>query len=195
MGAGELPFTGVVLTGGTSSRMGTDKALLEVGGRPLALTAASALRTAGAAEVLAIGGDTDALRGLGLDARADDHPGEGPLGGILTALRLAAHDPLVVLACDMPGITGTTVSALVAALAADPDAALAAATEGGRVQALTAAYRASVRPTLAEAFASGERAVRRAIAPLRVVLVDGLLAASLADVDRPEDLRRYAHPS
>ena len=188
-------FTGAVLTGGSSTRMGTDKALLEVHGRALAVVAADALTAAGADEVLAVGGDLAALARLGLDARADDHPGEGPLGGILTALRHASHDLVVVLACDMPGIDATVVSALVRALADDPDADVAAADGGGQVQALTAAYRREGRPVLAARFAAGERAVRRAIAPLRVVLVDGLTPEALADVDRPEDLRRYAHPS
>ena len=102
---------------------------------------------------------------------------------------------MVVLACDMPSIDAAAVSALVAALATDPDADAAAPEDGGRVQALTAAYRRAVAPALAEQFAAGERAVRRAIAPLRVARVDGLVPATLVDVDRPEDLRRYAHPS
>ncbi|HVN51152.1 MAG TPA: molybdenum cofactor guanylyltransferase [Acidimicrobiales bacterium] len=195
MGSGRPPFSGVVLTGGASTRMGTDKALLPVGDRALVTVAATALRDAGAAEVLAVGGDLGSLGALGLDARPDDDPGEGPLGGILTALRLASADPVVVLACDMPGIDRATVLALVDALVADPSADVAAASDGGRVQPLTAAYRTRARPMLAEAFAAGERAVRRALAPMRVVLVDGLTRAALADVDRPEDLRRYAHPS
>jgi molybdopterin-guanine dinucleotide biosynthesis protein A len=190
-----VSFTGAVLTGGSSTRMGTDKALLEVNGRAMAVVAASALRDGGAREVLAIGGDLDALQALDLDARPDDHPGEGPLGGILTALRLANHDPVVVLACDMPSIDAAAVSALVGALADDPDALVAAPEDGGRVQALTAAYRRAAAPALAERFAAGERAVRRAIAPLHVARVEGLVPATLVDVDRPEDLRRYAHPS
>jgi molybdenum cofactor guanylyltransferase len=188
-------FTGAVLTGGSSTRMGADKALLVVDGRPMAVRAADALRSAGAAEVVAIGGDLEALVALGLDARPDDHPDEGPLGGVISALRLAAHDMVVVLACDMPAVDASVVRPLVEALEADPQADVAAATEGGRVQALTAVYRLRTRAALAEQFAAGERAVRRAIVGLVVVEVDGLDPATLVDVDRPEDLRRYAHPS
>ena len=189
------PFTGVLLTGGSSSRMGTDKALLVVDGRTMAGRVADALRAGGAHEVLAVGGDLTGLRAEGIDARPDDHPGEGPLGGILTGLRLATQDLVVVLACDMPAVDAPVVEALAAALAAAPAADAALAVDAGRVQALTAAYRRRVRPALLEQFEAGERAARRAIAPLRVVEVTGLAADALADVDRPEDLRRYAHPS
>ncbi len=161
----------------------------------MARVAADALHGAGAAEVLAIGGDLDALAALGLDARPDDHPGEGPLGGVLTALRHARHDIMVVLACDMPIVDAGVVMALLGALEADPEADVAAATDDGHLQVLTAAYRSRSRPGLEAAFAAGERAVRRAVESLRVVPVDGLDPAALADVDRPEDLRRYAQPS
>ena len=83
--------------------MGTDKALLEVDGRALAVIVADALRTSGADRVVAVGGDLDGLSALGLDAVPDLHAGEGPLGGILTALDATTEDVVVVLACDLPG--------------------------------------------------------------------------------------------
>src|SRR6185436_398763 len=101
-GRSDLTFAGAVLTGGASQRMGTDKALIDVDGRALALSVADALRSAGATRVLAVGGDLVALRGLGLEAIPDQHAGEGPLGGILTALEATDEDVVVVLACDLP---------------------------------------------------------------------------------------------
>lgn len=201
-------FTGVVLAGGRSSRMGTDKALIEVGGRPLALIAADALRAAGAGRVVAIGGDRDGLEAIGLEVHPDDHPGEGPLGAIVTALGLGLgldidlHDGdsggtthiVVVLACDMPTIDAETVAALVDALAAHPDADGAVPVLDGRRQILTAAYRVRLRPRLDAAFAAGERAPRRALEGVEIVEVDGLDPDRLADVDRPDDLQRYARP-
>ena len=184
-----MRWVGVVLTGGASSRMGRDKALLEVGGRALAVVAATALRTAGAAEVLAVGGDVAGLSSLGLDVVADTHPGAGPLGGILTALEAAGSEEVVVLACDLPGVDATSVYLVLRALRADPTAAVAWPEHDGRLHVLHAAWRRSLAlPVLEAAFASGERSVRRAASTLSAVTVAGVAGGALLNVNRPEDL-------
>ena len=68
------PFSGVVLAGGRSTRMGTDKALVEVDGRPLVAVVASVLEVAGAAEVFVVGGNAARLADLGLRTVPDDRP-------------------------------------------------------------------------------------------------------------------------
>ncbi|HLM64354.1 MAG TPA: molybdenum cofactor guanylyltransferase [Acidimicrobiales bacterium] len=85
---GPPTFGAAVLCGGASRRMGQDKAFLVVEGEAMVVRVARALRGAGAGEVVAVGGDAAGLRGLGLAHLPDDHPGDGPLGGVLTALRL-----------------------------------------------------------------------------------------------------------
>ena len=113
-------FAGAVLTGGASRRMGTDKALVEVDGMAMAGRVAGALASAGGQPVIAVGGDADRLADLGLAVTPDRWPGEGPLGGLVTALGALA-DPavpiVVVAACDLPALTSSVVAALVAALA------------------------------------------------------------------------------
>ena len=83
-------FSGAVLCGGQSRRFGRDKATYVHNGTPLAKISLLALREAGASEVFSIGGDADALADMGFRAVPDEHPGEGPLGGIICALRQAA---------------------------------------------------------------------------------------------------------
>jgi molybdopterin-guanine dinucleotide biosynthesis protein A len=165
--------------------MGTDKALLIVDGQPLAVIVADALRTAGADRVIAVGGDLDGLRGLDLDAVPDLHAGEGPLGGILTALDATNEDVVVVLACDLPGADPVAITTVVDAVG---HADVAAPLHDGRHELLHAAYRRPAQPVLAAAFAAGERAVHRAVRGLTVVGVTGLAPAALVDVDCPEDL-------
>jgi molybdopterin-guanine dinucleotide biosynthesis protein A len=171
--------------------MGRDKARLEVGGRPLAVIAADALRAAGAQQVLAVGGDGPALAALGLDPVPDDHPGEGPLGGVVAALAASPLDVVMVLACDLPDASSDSITAV---LAARGDADVAVPRRGGRLDVLHAAYHRRVLPHLRERFAAGERAVHRALAGLRVEVVEGLDPRTLTDVDEPPDLRGQIGP-
>lgn len=191
-----MAFTGIVLAGGSSSRMGRDKAFIEVDGRPLVAIAVDALRSGGASRVLVVAGDALRIRrlDLGLELLADEHPGDGPLGGLATGLR-ASRDPIaMVLACDMPAIDGESVTRIVGALADHPAALVATPVVGDRRQILTAAYRVTVLPALDAAFAAGERAPRRALQAVKIVDVTGIDPFRLDDVDRPQDLSRYAQP-
>lgn len=185
-------FSGAVLTGGASRRMGRDKALVEVGGSALAVEVARVLGEAGAEEVFAVGGDLGALGALGLVAVPDDHPGEGPFGGLLTALRHACLPVVVVLACDLVAVRSETVRLVVAALDADGDLACAVPVANGRQEPLHGAWRRSARPALAAMFDRGERAMHRAVTGLAGAEVDGVDPGDLADVDTPADLADLA---
>lgn len=188
---GGLGVAGAVLAGGRSRRMGRDKALVALpDGRPLARVAADALRGAGAAPVVAVGGPPE-LRGHGLDVVADLHPGAGPLGGVLTALAALDAAIVVVLTCDLPAITAHEVQALLDALGRAPTAAAAVAVLDGQRQYLSAAYRRGAARPLSAAFAAGERSVRRAATGLDVVEVHGLDPAHLADADTPDELAAH----
>lgn len=184
-----MRFSGAVLTGGASTRMGTDKAFLvapgDAQGRPLARVAVDALQVAGASEVLAIGGDADRLRAEvdpTLRAVADGWPGEGPLGGITTALAAAREPIVVVLACDLPRVTADAVLAVVDAMGGGADAAVP-----GR-HVLLAAYRRTCRTIFEVAMAVGVRSPREALEGLDVVDV-ALADPSWADnANTPADL-------
>lgn len=179
------PFAGAVLCGGASRRMGTDKALLQIGGRALARRVADALHAAGAVRVITVGGDTDALGALGLEAVADDHPGEGPLGGVLTALGARGDvSAVAVLACDLVHPSPAAIRTLVEHVRTDAvDVVVPVA--GGRPQFHHAVWCASATAPLQQSFAGGERALRRAAAGLRIATVEGIDPAALADADDP----------
>ena len=104
---------GVVLAGGSSRRMGADKALFEVGGRPMAEWAAAAME---AIDTVVIVGRRRGLAGL--EALPDLRSGvKGPLSGLYTALSVFRR-PLVVTAVDQPLVRAETISRL-AELAAE----------------------------------------------------------------------------
>jgi molybdopterin-guanine dinucleotide biosynthesis protein A len=94
---------GFVLAGGQSSRMGSDKALLDFGGRPLVEQAIGILKAAGLP--VCIAGASEETRAL-LENYApvipDAEPGLGPLAGVCSALRSTTADYAVFLPVDIP---------------------------------------------------------------------------------------------
>jgi molybdopterin-guanine dinucleotide biosynthesis protein A len=181
-------LAGAVLTGGASTRMGRDKALLAVDGVPLALRVARVLAVAGAAPVVAVGGDLAGLRAAGLTAVADPRQGAGPLAGIATALGALDADIVVVLACDLPAASPAAVRAVVQALRDAPEAHVAVPVLGGRPEPLHAAWRRSALPAVEAALAAGTGAVRAVLDALGAVPVEGLDPAWFANANRPADL-------
>ncbi|WP_420638074.1 molybdenum cofactor guanylyltransferase [Candidatus Poriferisocius sp.] len=186
-------FTGVVLAGGRSRRMGRDKAFVEVGGRWLLTCALEAL--ADARQVLIVGGDdprlAKAAASTGADVVADDWPGQGPLGAVITALRRAHHPVTVVLPCDLPDIGADDVDLLVRVVAqanADPPP-VAAAFADHRRHHLPLAMATGAVTVAEQLFASGKRSMAALLDALATVEVPASPKA-VDDVDRPADLHR-----
>jgi molybdenum cofactor guanylyltransferase len=104
-------ITAFILTGGKSTRMGTDKAFVTLDGRTLLARALDAARSV-----------TPNVRIVGDPARfasfsptvADVFPGCGPLGGIHAALRASETDLNSILAVDLPFVSPALLQFLIA---------------------------------------------------------------------------------
>ena len=173
--------------------MGHDKAFAPFGGRPLAEIARCALSEAGAVEVLSIGGDEPRLARLGFTTVRDDDLGEGPLGGLLTALRAAASDWVVVLACDLPRASATTVRELLEYTGPQTDVVVPLLDD--RPQPAHAVWRRDCRGLLEPLFTAGERRLGVAVDHVRARLVTVCDPTTLQDVDTPAELRSLGSPA
>ncbi len=94
------PFTGVILAGGQSRRMGQNKAQLEFEGKTLLEHQVEKLRRVGAAEILISGEGCQKLPGT--KVVADILPNRGPLGGLHACLQVASYSRCLVLSVDAP---------------------------------------------------------------------------------------------
>lgn len=172
--------------------MGRDKAFVEVGGVPMVRCAVDVLAAVGCAPVVAVGGDGEALRSVGLAWVPDRWPGEGPLGAIVTALHHTGA-PTLVVATDLPFLDADTLSSLIVAAAEGAhrvgggDRVDVVVANSGRREPLCALWFPSALAVLEPVRASGERAVHAVFGSLRVreVAVD---PARLRNVNRPDDL-------
>jgi molybdopterin-guanine dinucleotide biosynthesis protein A len=104
---------GFVLTGGRSSRMGRDKALLPIEGALLVERTAERVRAA--AGTVTLIGASGRYAHLGLPVLADLVEDCGPICGLHTALKATRADWNLVVACDMPSLTAGFLSDLLAA--------------------------------------------------------------------------------
>jgi molybdopterin-guanine dinucleotide biosynthesis protein A/rhodanese-related sulfurtransferase len=162
-----VAFEAFVLTGGASRRFGSDKAVAAFGLASMGDRVVRALREAGAESVRTVGGLD---RGFGVPHIDDDFPGEGPLGGAVTALARATYDVIFLAACDLPALDSATVDAVLAGFVDGAGDAAVAFTN--RVEPLCAAFRVSAcRPSFEQAFADGDRSLLGALKRVRVVSV------------------------
>lgn len=157
-----------ILAGGPARRFGgVAKGLEVVGGARIVDRLVSALREV-TSEILLVGApEAIAAELSALRAVPDESPGNGPLGGIVSALAASGRDTVVV-AWDMPFVSATELRPL---LDAASDAEVVAWEVDGRVEPLCAIYRAAALPALRNAYQAGERSPRDALRRLRVHLV------------------------
>ena len=188
---------GAILAGGGATRFGgRPKGLEAVGGeRILDRLVRSFIDALGVAPLLVANDPGAGSWRDDLRVTADVQPGQGSLGGILTAVSIAPA-PVVCVAWDMPFVT----AALIRTLAAGLDAADACipASDGRRgLEPLCAAYGPACREAIERSIAAGDlraigfhQAVRVHILPLDAVRALGDPAELFFNVNSAEDLAR-----
>lgn len=182
-----------VLVGGKSSRMGTDKALLEFGGTTLL---SRALKTAAAvADVVRIVGNAEKYSAFG-EVIEDKFPGHGPLAGIHAALRATTTDLNLMLAVDMPFMNSGFLRLLVEQAQAI-GAEVVVPRSGGRLHPLCAVYRRTFGDMAETALARGQNKIDLLFRPSSTRIVEQEEIESLAfslrmfdNVNTVEELQR-----
>jgi molybdopterin-guanine dinucleotide biosynthesis protein A len=181
-------WTAVVLTGGRSSRLGTDKAAVRVGGQPLLHRVVTSIPHG--VPVIICGPPPDPEPPGRHTLTREDPQGGGPVAGLAAALPLVRTPVLVLLATDLP-LLGDLPERLAQRLGSAD--ALLAQDHGGREQPLLAAYRtAALRRVLGAIGAPAGVSMWRLIAGLnRATLpVPATTVDPTMDVDTAQDLAR-----
>ncbi|MDL5154585.1 molybdenum cofactor guanylyltransferase [Actinomycetospora termitidis] len=190
---------GVVLAGGRSTRMGTDKATLTWADGTLLDHVVGVLTEAVAGPVVVVGFARPVHAGRVI-AVPDDEPGRGPLQGIATGLTTAGRagcDVAFLCSVDLPLLHAAYVAAVLGSLG---DAEVALPVLDGHRQPLAAAYRTALGPRASDLLAAGARrpAELFAVSAVRELSASDLLAdpalravdpdlEAVRDVDTPEE--------
>lgn len=193
--AGE--FDSVILAGGNAVRLGgADKPGLTVGDTAMVVLVARAAAAAGSQRLIVVGPPRGGAVGAGLNAAGaivvrEEPPGGGPVPALRRGLAEVTAPWLLVLAADLPFLTGEQLTGLLAqAQAAGARSAGAVLTDGdGRLQWLAGGWRADLlRDALADYQGSSLHGLLRPLRPVPVRLGGDHAQPPWRDCDTPADL-------
>jgi molybdenum cofactor guanylyltransferase len=141
-----LHLTGIVLAGGKSSRMGTDKGLLDYKGKKLVEYLIDLL--SGYCNELILSTNNPEYKQFGITTVADEFQEKGPAGGIFSALMKSSTEWNLLLACDMPFLNRQFIDALLANIGNNNGVV---PVHNNLIEPLAALYHKSLCLTLADA--------------------------------------------
>lgn len=204
-----MNWNAIVLCGGKSSRMGTNKALLKLGEEQVIERIVGELQRAGVSIVLSVGRHNE-YGFLGLPCIPDEYESSGPIAGIHAGLRASDSLWSLVVSCDLPFVNAAIFNYLLdQARQVELTNMLVAAQEevieaivptiAGRDQPLLAMYRRSTLQSLEEALKLRRHVVNRWVAGLNVRQIAGeelSIASGIPieliayNMNRPEDYEK-----
>lgn len=195
------PLHGLVLAGGRSTRMGTDKAaLIHPDGRALARRTVDLLEQAGCCNVILSLRYDQELPPMIVESsqiqivRDPEGGSEGPLVGILSAMKSCPDVDWLVLACDLPRLDVQTLQHLVSSRNPD-EAFLSYRSEfDGLPEPLCAFYAAEACLILEQAQENGFRCPRKVLIQNSCRLLDPLVSGALDNANTPQDWQSATAP-
>ncbi|MBM4025102.1 MAG: molybdenum cofactor guanylyltransferase [Planctomycetes bacterium] len=193
-----MPAAAILLAGGGSTRMGTDKALLPLDGKPMLGQIYEQVRP-WFRRIVVSSNNAAAHGALGAPVLPDEVPDQGPLRGIVSALKAVPEELCFVTACDVPVVDIDLVRSLIrqagdydgVPIAQDRDGGPDAVVPySGRPEPLHAVYRRRVLPVFEQCLASGRYRMTEALNRCRVKYVP-VAPDRIRNLNTMDEYRRY----
>jgi molybdopterin-guanine dinucleotide biosynthesis protein A len=180
----KIDATAIVLAGGLSKRMGRDKSMLMIEGKPMIQHICDSLRP-WFREILVSANDASRYAFLNLPVIGDRLPGQGPLMGIASTMAKSVYDHSFVTACDIPRIdTALMLKMLRMSRGFD---GIVPRGDNSQYEPLFAVYRKTMMGTFNKLLAAGERKIDRAYPLCRMGYADLPPQRTLTNINTMQD--------
>jgi len=192
-------WTGIILAGGLSSRMGTNKAMLELNGSVVLQHTTETMRPTVSRIIVAGGANVTTYGEMGYDCVQDHYPGKGPLAGLHAALVASDTDWNLVCACDMPLLQTSFLDGIKKLTESNDSYSAIVPCVDGHVHPLAGAYHKRVLPDLEQRLNQDHLRVLRWLEEIgcRYVEVEELervgvhqVARQMSNMNTPEEYER-----
>ncbi len=181
-----MKISGILIAGGKSKRMGTDKSLLTYGQQSFMERAVNLLRQF--TDDLLISSNTD-YRDFPYKFVSDNIPNTGPIGGLYACLPLIKHDSALVMPVDMPLLTTEVFSYLLRQ--ADFSKTVNIFKANDRMQMLTGLYHKDLMPVLKQQIGAGDYKLQNLLKKTSHHIIDaGDFSSQFININTPESLQK-----
>ncbi len=187
-----LPATAVILAGGKSCRMGQDKSILPINGKPIIEHIFEQIRPC-FEQVLISSNDREKFAFLGVDVIPDKIPGQGPLMGILSSLEASTHDLNFVVACDVPTINHAFIRKMIRAV--DGYDGVIPVTKDSKYEPLFGIYRKSMIDPVREIVNAGGRKIDEVFSVCKIKYIEIADAEWYKNLNTMEEYNTYCEDS
>ncbi|WP_372752185.1 molybdenum cofactor guanylyltransferase [Labilibaculum sp.] len=157
-------ITGIILSGGKSSRMGSEKGLVKYKGKALIEYSIDTLRSV--CEDLVISSGNDCYSYLGIPIVRDELEDCGPIGGIYSCMKAIPSDIYFVISCDVPHVTPQLYTDLLVVL--NQNQAVIPVDDQEKYQPLVACYSSSCLPVFELELRAGRLKMMKLLLKLKV---------------------------
>jgi len=190
------PLTGLVMCGGKSTRMGTDKALMNYHGEPQFIYMYRMLKTFMGGVFISCNKDQVEMMNAGYPFIPDSekYSNAGPMTGLLSAFHQFPDQPFMVMGCDYPMIDDDIIVALMKARDDQYDAVCYHDDTTGFDEPLVAIYESSCHPLLETFYKNGQTSLQqflKAINTRRIQATDSMKTKSIDTMPASEGLNKF----
>jgi molybdopterin-guanine dinucleotide biosynthesis protein A len=173
--AKHINITGVILAGGKSSRMGRDKALLNLNGKSFIQHIGETLKN-NFNEVIIITDQVEMYRFMCLPIYEDVFKDRGPLGGIHSAFMHSHLDKLFIVSTDLPLINSASIHYL---LSRESQGDSIVFSVGDKIQPLFGLYNRTCFPTIENHLERNQSSVVNLLKDINAMIIPAPVSSAL----------------
>lgn len=178
-------LSGLVLCGGESRRMGIDKGSIDYHGMPQADYLAQLLNDFTATAYLSC--HPDRIPASKVSVITDSFLDLGPYGGVLSAFRFDPNTAWLVVACDLPMLDGTMMSALISQRDPGKIATCFHDPATGFPEPLITIWEPRAYPVLLQFLSQGYSCLRKVLINTDVKMINAVDPELLRNANTPEE--------
>lgn len=178
-------ITGIILAGGKSSRMGTDKAMLSFNGKKLIEYSIALMKEVSDNQL--ISANNDAYRAFEIPVVPDNFQGIGPLAGIEAGLRFSQNRINLFAPCDTPFLNAELLLKILSNI--ESYDAVVPVSKDGKIEPLTGFYSKEALPALTKQIDRGDFKIQNLLQIIhtKYILIDDIKL--IKNINTPEDLK------